>query len=175
MPWLHLPVLLRRQTYGGKRRELAWESFPSIFGTQILTQPCCFLQVKVNKTPFLGEALTSGYWAAPSPCKPTGHQIDSDPGCGWQKLARSSLSLSKMPRNLLPYTAQGVVPTHVSNQGSDLKTGGCPGLPRQVGVATGAPQAKAGGGGDGTSAESPLAPTHEALKMQELRGNQEKG
>ena len=34
---------------------------------------------------------------------------------------------------------------------------------------------KAGGGGDGTSAESPVAPDHEALKMQEPRGNHEKG
>ena len=55
-------------------------------------------------------------------------------------MARSSLSLGKMPRSLLPYTAQAVLPTHVSNHGSGLKTGGCPGLPRQVGAAMGVPQ-----------------------------------
>lgn len=60
-------------------------------------------------------------------------------------MARSSLSLGKMPRNLLPYTAQAVVPTHVSNQGLDLRTGGCPGLPRQVGVAVGVPRQRQAG------------------------------
>lgn len=80
-----------------------------------------------------------------------------------------------MPRSLLRFTAQGVVPMHVSNHGSDLKTGGCPGLPRHVGVAMGVSRAEAGGGGDGAGAESPVAPDHEALEMQEPRGNHEKG
>ena len=43
------------------------------------------------------------------------------------------------------------------------------------GCGRGSPQAEAGWGGDGTSAESPVAPDCEALKMQEPRGNHEKG